>query len=526
MRFSCAFSLLASALMLCASNPAGGAARKQQVRIKNTWSFSVNVPAAARKYKPTKALLWITRDGGKHWALHAEDPTGKGPLQVKLDKDGRYGVAVGIVTPQGRTLGKPRDGRGPAVVFLVDTTKPRLTFTGPTERTVVRPGGAVVIAWTVSETDLRGVALWALAKGEKPKMLSKPITGASSFSWNVDARSGTEYRVRAVVADRARNKSIADLPVRIVVDGEPPAAKLVSANVTEAGDVEIQYEASDVGAAGLKTVRFFESADGGASWTESGTDEDLASPFSYRTSSEVKQIGLFVAATDGAGNAAPAPMPGDKPMVTAARPIKVVEVVVEVPPPPTPAEVEAARLKELAALRTEAKELLEGGKLAEATEVGRKLATKDADGAGVDVAILHGLLAMQDGDQPPAETRKRLKGALAEFTKLAEAQPKLDRGHYLAGLTYYLLWRLDTNDDQLRAKAAQHLETTTGLEATGEFYLGAAHWYLAMILEHQKRPADAFAHWEQAERTLPAASGHRSAAAKRIAQLRAHLKEE
>ena len=139
---------LVCGLMLFTS--AYGAARKQQVFIENKRSFTVKVPAAAAKFNPTKALLWLTANDGQEWILHSQDPTGKGPLQVSLVSDGRYGVAVGIVDSKGRTIGKPKQGRKPAVVFVVDSTKPTLAFTAPAARHVVKPGASVNLTWTAS----------------------------------------------------------------------------------------------------------------------------------------------------------------------------------------------------------------------------------------------------------------------------------------------------------------------------------------------------------------------------------------
>ena len=152
------------------------------------------------------------------------------------------------------------------------------------------------------------------------------------------------------------------------------------------------------------------------------------------------------------------------------------------------------------------------------------LATKGDNTASVEVAILLGHLATADADRPE-EMSSRLQAALAVFADMAKSEPTSDRAQYLAGVSYYLLWRNDEKNDQLRANADAHLKAAAAAEPANGFFRGASHWYLAMILEHQGKPEDALSHWKKAEESLPPTSPHRSSAAKRVAEIQAFLNQ-
>lgn len=176
-----------------------------------------------------KVELFLTRDNGQTWKLHAEDPDRQPPFDVELPEEGRYGLKIVVVSPSGWQR-EPKPGEAPQLVVQLDTTPPDAELyqllPDPASST-----DSMLIRWTSKDKHLAAgpVNLYFAEKPEGPWYAIKtglPATG--SYSWKIPQGIPYEVYLRLDARDMANNVSRAVTPEPVTVDLSRPEAEVIA----------------------------------------------------------------------------------------------------------------------------------------------------------------------------------------------------------------------------------------------------------------------------------------------------------
>jgi hypothetical protein len=272
-----------------------------------------------------EVCLWVTEDGGANWHTYGYDAIDggppKSPVGFATNHDGTFGF---IVVPEDRAgnLVDPSPGAPPQLVMIIDTTPPEVTLLAPNDG-FVGPRRDADIRWSASDEYIKEDSArieYSVDGGTSWVEIAAGQPSVGSFPWNMndleppDARS---FRFRVTARDMAGNSSGTVSSADVLLDDEFPTAVATGPEGPHDADIKVVYEAEDAGGAGVESVRLYASAgDGdGDTWELVATDNDAKSPVSWRAT-RTGSYGLYVAATDRAGNASPAPEAGTAPQIT------------------------------------------------------------------------------------------------------------------------------------------------------------------------------------------------------------------
>lgn len=160
--------------------------------------------------------LWITADGGQKWDLAQETVGLDLPMQVRVERDGLYGLFVVVRTEVGASSGPPEAGGRPHQWVLVDSAAPLVQIQ---QVRIVRrdPLAApiLVVSWSAYDAHPadRPVSLYYQTTTQAEwQLLARAVEDVGRFDWTIPATLTGNIAVRVEITDQAGNRGIADAP--------------------------------------------------------------------------------------------------------------------------------------------------------------------------------------------------------------------------------------------------------------------------------------------------------------------------
>ncbi len=295
---------------------------EEQVRYSGKRSFKVGY---GEQKDVGRARLWASESGGAEWRPHGYYARGRSVVQVDTERDGSYGFYVVLEDLAGNKSPEPEPGTSPQVTIVVDTKPPDLEILSPRVG-FYGPGRGVELKWRLSDEyaadDCVSIEM-SPDGGESWGVIAKSRPAVGSYTWTLPdpkksdpkkAERPGPVRFRLSGRDLAGNEARVESK-ELVYDDRPPFVHASGQPATAGAEVTVAYAAKEGEGARLESVRAYVSTDGGATWSEAAVDADGVSPLVWRAGQSGK-YGMFLAGTDRAGNAAPAPAPGADPQIT------------------------------------------------------------------------------------------------------------------------------------------------------------------------------------------------------------------
>ena len=178
------------------------------------------------EHPPTRVGLWVTRDGGRTWALDqvATEITGK--FVFRAAEDGAYGFRTHRELGD-RVWGSPQAGLAPEREVILDTTPPAVEWTsplgGPTgdgpARRPAKVAGTAALRWTVVEANPAESPVtleYRLFTEESWHPLAGPMADTGAFDWLLADTASPSAEVRLSYRDRAGHVTTTSLFLEIV----------------------------------------------------------------------------------------------------------------------------------------------------------------------------------------------------------------------------------------------------------------------------------------------------------------------
>jgi len=177
------------------------------------------------EHPPSRVGLWVTPDGGRTWRLDQVTDELTGSFLFEAAGDGPYGFRTHRELA-GNVWDAPHSGLAPEREIIVDTTAPRVVWTGPlgdetagvSGRAPTRVEGTVPLRWTVTEAfpaDRPVTLAYRAFAQEAWHELAGPMADAGQYDWQPPADLRGPVEVRITAADRAGHATTAALPVEI-----------------------------------------------------------------------------------------------------------------------------------------------------------------------------------------------------------------------------------------------------------------------------------------------------------------------
>jgi len=259
--------------------------------------------------------LWYTTDGGRSWKLFGVDRDNRSPVGFKAPRDGTYGFKVISVNKAGLSDPKPSRGTRPDVTIAVDTSAPKIVYTGPAGG-VQAPGAEVEVTYTVSDANLAGTPIsvdYSVDRGASWRELASGLRSTGTAKVKLPGKHGDNVLMRVMAADKANNSAMAKSARAITVDGKPPVVSVTGPRSASGNRITVTYRAQDVGKADLAEVKLYVTTDAGRTWRLAGGDRDLDGRMPFEVTKPAT-YGFHVVGVDKAGNASAAPVAGTEPM--------------------------------------------------------------------------------------------------------------------------------------------------------------------------------------------------------------------
>jgi len=263
-----------------------------------------------------RVRLWVTENGGAKWRPYgydADEGPPRSPVAFGADDDGTYGF---VVVPEDRAGNHddPTSGTPPQLVVVVDTTRPTVTLLEPNGGFIGPIRGAVV-RWRASDEYIKEDSArveYSTDGGASWVELAADLPDVGAFTWpmeNVTLAGARPFRFRVTASDIAGNSASAVSASDVLLDDAVPSVAVTDVSSPAGGEIEVAYRAEDTGGAGIESVSLYASADGGETWDLVATDDDAEPPICWRAA-RTGSYGLFLTATDRAGNASRRPEGG------------------------------------------------------------------------------------------------------------------------------------------------------------------------------------------------------------------------
>jgi hypothetical protein len=177
--------------------------------------------------------VWLTRDTTT-WTRYEKEAPAKGPHQVTVNAQGRYGFTLRPISGVGRGGVAPRAGDLPQIWVEVDETAPIVRL----GNVVVNDGadaGTMTVTWQASDKFF----------GDAPITIYYSATNTPDAKWEVlqanVENSGSckcnnpqglfEFYVRVEAADRAGNKAVDQTRERVNTDLSEPKVKDINVTI-------------------------------------------------------------------------------------------------------------------------------------------------------------------------------------------------------------------------------------------------------------------------------------------------------
>jgi hypothetical protein len=181
-----------------------------------------------QKSEIKEIVLFVSEDQGRTWnPVERSDPDARA-IAFKATQDGEFWFAVQTVSKEGRLYPPSTAAIEPKMKVVVDTSPPKLTLESNGRR-----GGLASVRWEVRDDrlDRNSFVLEFQTEGERDWRqvpVRRPVALIGEKSW--DAGTADAIRVRAVVADRAKNTKEV---VLLMPDGSPENPKIDRGNSAE-----------------------------------------------------------------------------------------------------------------------------------------------------------------------------------------------------------------------------------------------------------------------------------------------------
>jgi hypothetical protein len=176
-----------------------------------------------------KVELYYTKDNGVQWQLLGEDADKTPPFEVDLPGEGRYGLAVVVLSPAGNGQRPPQPGDVPSIQVEVDTTAPEAELYRPMPDPAA-PAEAMLITWSARDAHIsdRPVRLYYSAQAEGPwEPIGTDLPASGQYRWFVPPRTPFQVYLRLAVSDLCNNESAAVTPEPVLVDLSKPEAEVI-----------------------------------------------------------------------------------------------------------------------------------------------------------------------------------------------------------------------------------------------------------------------------------------------------------
>jgi hypothetical protein len=213
-------------------NPAPSNPAIQDIRFVNTKQFQLGYKLDNVGKSGLRSLdVWITDDEGRTHRRFQQVPIAPGPLaerpiDIKVDREGRYGFWVVPVSGVGLAE-EPRVPSQPQVWIEVDTTAPVVAFTAP--RPVVGTGpdaNKVTIYYRATDRFLkeRPITISYSVNRAQWVEVARELPNTGVYEWHTQESTPVEFFLRVEAVDEAGNVGSAVTPETVKVDASVPKA--------------------------------------------------------------------------------------------------------------------------------------------------------------------------------------------------------------------------------------------------------------------------------------------------------------
>jgi len=182
---------------------------------------------------PAVVELWITRDRGRTWSRHSEDPDRAPPYLVDLGGEGLYGLRIVARSATGQGDVPPVAGDAPHVWVEVDTSPPLIQLDRPQVGTGPHLG-KVAITWRAEDAHLGSPCVLLSWRAEdRPDgpwtRITAPMDNVGRYIWVVPPHVPPRIHLRIDVIDILKNRSYADTTASgpVVIDRSNPKGKIL-----------------------------------------------------------------------------------------------------------------------------------------------------------------------------------------------------------------------------------------------------------------------------------------------------------
>ncbi len=183
----------------------------------------------------TKVSVWITRDSGKSWSIWGTDEDLKSPVTLEVEKDGVYGIQIGVASDSGLSAPAPRGADDADMWIEVDTTDPFVEITSTPYGSGI-DAGKLVINWEVDDRHLltAPVSLFYATHPDGPwKEIATGLENVGNYRWKVSRSMPRRVYLRLEAIDVAGNKGTYILDKSIDLAGLVPRGRIRSVTPIE-----------------------------------------------------------------------------------------------------------------------------------------------------------------------------------------------------------------------------------------------------------------------------------------------------
>jgi hypothetical protein len=172
--------------------------------------------------------LWITSDGGGHWASYGLDEDCRSPMQVKVNEEGLYGFRVVLETTSGLRGALPTSGDLPDIWVGVDFTKPQARLISAVQGEG-EEADRLVISWQASDEHLaaRGISLrWAESLQGPWNTIASGLDNSGHYAWRLDQRLPPRAYLLLEARDEAGNVATDQLAEPVSLERIRPQGRI------------------------------------------------------------------------------------------------------------------------------------------------------------------------------------------------------------------------------------------------------------------------------------------------------------